>query len=148
LGQAFAARWDGQSEGRWEVLTAWDETRLVGSAVLRWEGPFNAEVAAALPQQVELGFLQIEPDYRGQGIGTALLRLAEQRCRERGVTRLGLGVALDNSRAVRLYQRLGYEDSRLRFTDTYTGTDPDGASRLMVEPGLYMTHNLTAGAQP
>jgi hypothetical protein len=47
-----------------------------------------------------------------------------------------------------LYHRLGYVDTRLRFTDTYTGTDADGASRLMVEPGLYMTHNLTADAAP
>jgi ribosomal protein S18 acetylase RimI-like enzyme len=125
-------------------LTAWDEARLVGSALLRWEGPFNAEVAAALPQQVELGFLQIEPSYRGRGIGTALLRLAEQRCRERGITRLGLAVATDNDRALRLYQRLGYADTGLRFTDSYTGIDPDGSARQMVEPGLYLTRNLTA----
>lgn len=147
LGAAFAARWEGQVLGRWDLLTAWEEARLVGSALLRWEGPFNPEVATALPTQVEFGFLQVVPDCRGQGIGSALLRLAEQLCLERRVARLGLGVATDNVRAIALYQRLGYADNGLRFTDVYTGTGPDGHVRRMVEPGLYMTRDLAATAK-
>lgn len=144
LRPAYADRWEGQGLGRWDFLVAWDKDRLVGSAVLRWEGPFNEEVATAFPSQVELGFLQVEPDCRGQGIGSALLRCAEQRCLERGVARLGMGVAEDNPRALALYERLGYTDTGLRFTDVYTGVGRDGTEQHLVEPGRYLTRDLIA----
>jgi RimJ/RimL family protein N-acetyltransferase len=50
------------------------------------------------------------PDQRNRGIGTALIQVAEQAARERGYQRIGLGVEIDNHRALRLYERLGYED--------------------------------------
>jgi ribosomal protein S18 acetylase RimI-like enzyme len=147
LGPEFAARWEGQRAGRWELLTAWFGSRLVGSGLLRWEGPFNPHVAAVRPGQVEIGFLQVEPEWRGRGVGSALLALAEQRCRARGVRSLGLGVGIDNSRAAALYRRLGFADTGVRFTDAYVSIDRDGCTHDVVEPGLYMTRMLTADGE-
>ena len=50
------------------------------------------------------------PGVRGQGIGTRLLDLAEDRCRARGVTALHLEVERANTRAQDLYRRHGYFD--------------------------------------
>lgn len=47
---------------------------------------------------------------RGRGIGTRLLRRAEQLIRDHGLERASLGVEEDNEAAIRLYRRLGYEE--------------------------------------
>lgn len=142
LGPDFADRWAGQLAGRWSILTAWSQGDLVGVGMLRWEGPFNPTVAAALPGQVEVGFLQVEPGWRDQGIGTALLELACRLCHARAVPSLGLGVGIDNARALALYRRLGFTDTGLRFTDTYQAVDPQGRTYEATEAGTYLTRDL------
>ncbi len=49
------------------------------------------------------------PEYRGRGIGTQLLRIAAQQARENGYDRLSLVVFEENTGALRLYRRLGYQ---------------------------------------
>jgi ribosomal protein S18 acetylase RimI-like enzyme len=44
---------------------------------------------------------------RGKGAGTAMLRWSESIARERGATRLSLGVVRGNP-AIRLYERFGF----------------------------------------
>jgi ribosomal protein S18 acetylase RimI-like enzyme len=50
------------------------------------------------------------PEYRGLGIGTRLMELAEQQAREKGFERLSLIVFEQNEGAKRLYDRLGYRE--------------------------------------
>jgi ribosomal protein S18 acetylase RimI-like enzyme len=49
------------------------------------------------------------PEYRGRGIGTQLLRIAAQQARQHGYDRLSLVVFEENTGALRLYRRLGYQ---------------------------------------
>ncbi|RVH23342.1 GNAT family N-acetyltransferase [Sinorhizobium meliloti] len=49
------------------------------------------------------------PDYRGQGLGSRLLNLAEQIAREEALRRMSVIVANSNVGARRLYERHGYE---------------------------------------
>ena len=49
------------------------------------------------------------PGYRGQGLGSSLLAAAERLARENGTSAMSIQVYAQNSGAVRLYQRLGYE---------------------------------------
>jgi ribosomal protein S18 acetylase RimI-like enzyme len=51
----------------------------------------------------------LRPQYRGRGIGTRLLQIAREQAHEHGYGRLSLVVFAENSGAVRLYRRLGYE---------------------------------------
>lgn len=51
---------------------------------------------------------------RGRGVGTALIRAAEERARAWGVRKVTLGVLAENEAARRLYRRLGYEEEGLR----------------------------------
>jgi ribosomal protein S18 acetylase RimI-like enzyme len=48
--------------------------------------------------------------YRGQGIGTELMRQALSYARRSGCVRVELGTRRDNIRARRLYERLGFEE--------------------------------------
>ncbi len=50
------------------------------------------------------------PEYRGHGIGSRLLTLAEQQARERGFGKLSLIVFEQNSGAKRLYDKAGYRE--------------------------------------
>ncbi|BDM83316.1 GNAT family N-acetyltransferase [Acaryochloris marina] len=50
------------------------------------------------------------PDYRGQGIGTQLLKLAETQAVEKGFGKLSLIVFEENVGAKHLYDRLGYQE--------------------------------------
>lgn len=57
----------------------------------------------------ELGMALLE-DYRGKGIGTALLEHLFNEAKRRGIKRLSLSVDPGNEAAVKLYQRFGFEE--------------------------------------
>lgn len=50
------------------------------------------------------------PRYRGRGIGTRLMELAETHAAEKGLSKLSLIVFEQNARAKALYERLGYRE--------------------------------------
>jgi len=54
--------------------------------------------------------IAVDPQCRGQGVGERLLAAAEQECRKRRCTALRLEVKPRNTRARRLYKRVGYRD--------------------------------------
>ncbi|MGM1048326.1 Acetyltransferase (GNAT) family protein [Paenibacillus uliginis N3/975] len=53
--------------------------------------------------------LSVSPQFKGQGIGSALMHAAEERAKERGYNKIALAVVTDNKRAYSLYLRSGYE---------------------------------------
>jgi len=64
----------------------------------------------AHPQAGTLWQLATHGDLQGLGIGSALIKAAEDRIRARGVPWAMLGVEDDNTRARALYERLGYAE--------------------------------------
>ena len=52
--------------------------------------------------------IAVKDSCRGRGIGTLLMKSAEEFARERGARRIELDVLSKNKGAVRLYERLGY----------------------------------------
>ena len=60
--------------------------------------------------------LAVDPAFRGRGVGTALLRKADERAKSMGKRTMSLGVIGENAGAIRLYERLGY-----RITQTWGG---------------------------
>jgi ribosomal protein S18 acetylase RimI-like enzyme len=54
--------------------------------------------------------LFIDASYRGQGIGKAVMRFIEEKCRELGVNALHLEVERENIAAQKLYRRFGFAD--------------------------------------
>ncbi len=100
-----------QQAGDLLYLIAWEGERAVGQVSLFWR-PSNDPVAAlaGCPWVVDL---LTHPECRSRGIGTALLGACENAVRTHGERRIGLAVALSNTRARALYERLGYRDAGL-----------------------------------
>jgi ribosomal-protein-alanine N-acetyltransferase len=58
--------------------------------------------------EIHINNLAIRPDFRAQGIGSALLRHVLGQARELGARRATLEVRASNERARRLYERMGF----------------------------------------
>lgn len=56
-----------------------------------------------------MNVLACYPEYRGQGLGSRLLGLAEEIARDQALRRMSVIVADNNVGARRLYERSGYE---------------------------------------
>jgi ribosomal protein S18 acetylase RimI-like enzyme len=61
------------------------------------------------------------PDYEGRGYATAIVRALIQRIRSRG-DRPFLTVRSDNTRAIEIYRRLGFQERRLLYSQTIRRT--------------------------
>ncbi len=72
--------------------------------------------------------LAVLPALHSRGLGTLLVRAAEQRIRGRGLRRAELSVEEDNPRARALYERLGYA-AYGRAPDAWDEEGPDGSIR-------------------
>lgn len=79
-------------------LVAAYENHVVGTVMAGYDGVRGWLHAVA-----------VLPSYRGQGIGSALLREAESRLAALGCPKINLQVLPSNSRVVEFYRRLGFE---------------------------------------
>jgi aminoglycoside 6'-N-acetyltransferase len=93
---------------RSEGLVAVADGRVVGMVELWLKRPQDPDGARTPHLKVDLG-LAVAPDWRGRGVGSALMRAAEDWARAHGAERMVLDLAANNSGAQRLYERLGYE---------------------------------------
>ena len=81
--------------------------RVVGflSAELREGSPtFNPKTWASIDD------IFVDPDYRSRGAGRQLLQSCRNWARERGADGVSLQVAAGNSRARKLYEKLGFRE--------------------------------------
>ncbi len=65
-----------------------------------------------------IGSIGVDENYRGQGIGTALIKAAEEELKKQGITVMEINVYSFNESAEKLYERLGYKDKshrRIKF---------------------------------
>jgi ribosomal protein S18 acetylase RimI-like enzyme len=82
-------------------LVAWDGDQPAGHAHL------------ALTDPPELQDVEVSPQYRRRGVGSALTAAAEAEALKRGFDRLRVTVSVDNVAAQALYRTLGYGDAGL-----------------------------------
>lgn len=74
------------------------------------QGSFEQDVTRGIVEN-----LYVDPEFRGDGIGSELLAAAEQRLKDQDVDTVALHVMTDNERAREFYQRLGYDPHRLEL---------------------------------
>jgi ribosomal protein S18 acetylase RimI-like enzyme len=130
---AHAYHFAQQQTGGQLYLVALEHHLPAGSCVLRWNGWAGTAVGAHLRDCPEITNLHVVKELRSQGIGTALIGAAEDRARAAGFERISIGVAEENPRAAKLYERLGYDDTGLRHQSRYHYPDQDGVDREIVE---------------
>jgi len=110
------------------------------SAPGRTGAPLAGAVLATrlAPLTGHLAQVAVHPGAQGQGLGPAMVQTAVERLAARGCARVSLLVAADNLTAVRMYRRLGFEESG-RFLSawraqptrsTMAACATDGASTL------------------
>ena len=91
--------WQGNGRACWLFIE--HNGRLVGSGEL-----------IIYPHGAELANLFVVPQYRGRGIGTAMIIVLSRIARHWQLTGLEIGVECQNERALALYRRLGFVDDR------------------------------------
>ncbi|MGB6442371.1 MAG: GNAT family N-acetyltransferase, partial [Thermoplasmata archaeon] len=75
---------------------------------------FRRGVASKNAHSADLG-VSVRKEFRGLGLGEAMMRTGMEWARSVGVTRLRLGVFATNATAIALYRKLGFvEEGRLR----------------------------------
>lgn len=72
----------------------------------------NLPDEVTLTPQAFVAYMAVDPRHRRQGIGTALLRRAENMARERGLSYLALMVTEQNEAARHTYEAAGYLTER------------------------------------
>jgi putative acetyltransferase len=91
------------------------------------------EWAQALAHTGSLG-MGLLPAWRGQGLGARLLQACIHKAWAKGLTRIELAARADNTRAIRLYERLGFQHEGIkrrgmRFDGVYFDTVSMGLLR-------------------
>lgn len=71
-------------------------------------------------EQVHIGDLAVAQAGEGQGAGAALLQAGENWAREHGFEQLNLNVFVQNARARKLYERMGFEADIIRYVKPLT----------------------------
>jgi GNAT superfamily N-acetyltransferase len=90
------------------VLVAVIAGRPVGTVTVSWAPADEPEVRERFPGVPIMYRLRVAEPHRGDGIGTLLIREAEQLLRKDGHSRVLIGVDQDNVLARKLYLSLGY----------------------------------------
>jgi ribosomal-protein-alanine N-acetyltransferase len=97
---------------------------------------FEDKIAGFILTESEAGLghiitIDVLEGYRRSGLGTALLRAAEQHLFERGIRRVELETARDNDAAIAFWQKHGY-----RTKSVFKRYYPDGADAFSMVKSL------------
>ncbi len=89
-----------------ELLVAELDCELIASGYARIE---TSKPYLQHKQHAYLGFMYVEPEYRGQGVNQAIVVALEKWAMEKGVTEMRLEVYDENTSAVKAYKKAGFE---------------------------------------
>ena len=127
VGRGRAARDEGSFSYRHATIIEYaggPAGRLIGYVIPPHPEPVAADTLAmfvplqelenAAPATWYVNVLAVRPQFRGQGLGTALLGLADDTARSLGLGALSVIVSDANTGARRLYERCGYVERATR----------------------------------
>ena len=89
-----------------EFVLAIVDQKIIGSGYARIEKakPYNDHTEYAY-----LGFMYLDPEYRGKGINQMIIRHLKQWALSKNLTEIRLEVYHDNERAVKAYEKEGFK---------------------------------------
>ena len=102
------------------VLAVGADGRYVGRVTLRHDwGDETSIIEKDFPGLPQINALEIDENYRRQGLATMLIAAAENEARRQGFSMIGLGVEISNEPAKKLYEKLGYSYQQVGGSDIY-----------------------------
>jgi ribosomal protein S18 acetylase RimI-like enzyme len=110
------------------LLLGLDGDRLAGYALGYTQpatGTWLADTWVTGEKIAEVESLSVLPEFRGRGLGSALLEELHERLRRLGATDLVLGALAGNADAIRLYRRHGYQPTWLYLSRLDGRAEPD-----------------------
>ncbi|MEV0719805.1 GNAT family N-acetyltransferase [Asanoa sp. NPDC050611] len=145
--QFFASKLAAQARALGVLLVGRLDGAAVGNVWVSFSPAPEAEVNEFLPGVPMLVHLEVLSVFRNRGLGTSLIRAAEDLVRARGHARISLGVGIDNPGARRLYERLGYAEwAHGTIATGYHWVGGDGVPRWFPETITMLVKSLTAGS--
>ena len=94
-----------EAQGPFYPMSVYDGKNMVAHFILRCP-------AAEKPEELRLGFVILDPDYRGQGFGKEFVRQAvEYAFASMGAKRITLGVFRENEAAYGCYRACGFAET-------------------------------------
>lgn len=126
--------------GTADWLIAYKDNLPVGHFLIRYDGCHNEYVKQYISNCAHLEAGGVKEEYRRQGIGTALIKKAEELAREKGFKKIGMAVgAHDNPKARKLYEDLGYKEwDRGTFDESWKIINKEGEEVDEVEICTYL----------
>lgn len=113
-------------EGKAIVLAAKVDGRYVGRVTLRHDWTDDSPTSGTsvviediFPRLPQVNALEVDENYRKQGIASALMAALEKEAVRQGFKKVGLGVEVSNDPAKKLYEKLGYNYTKVNGQDTY-----------------------------
>ena len=129
-------QWDMHCEGEREVLVAIFNGLPIGQVALHWDGkPLH-------PGVPDIQSLRVMHLFRGLGIGSKLIQACEMEAGRRTCGKIGLAVALDNPKARKLYEKLGYQADGPTYIDRWDYVNSKGERVLMEEEVIDLIKQL------
>lgn len=133
-----------QQDGRGTFLVARIDDEPVGHLLLTLTGSQYELLRRTHPGCPEISAVDVVPGLRSRGVGSLLIRRAEELARAGGYPVVGLAVETDNERAAALYRRLGYVDVGTgAFTHRWTRPDAAGREREFAQDCVLLVKSLT-----
>lgn len=94
------------------VVVAELDGELIGSGYARIE---DSKPYLTHDRHSYMGFMFTVPEHRGKGVNQKIIESLEQWSRSQGVTEMRLEVYVENSSAIRAYEKIGYFTSILKM---------------------------------
>ena len=96
------------------ILLGRENDRIVASAMVGHDG-----------HRGWVYYVAVDPDWRGQGLGRAIMTAAEDWLRQAGIAKLQLLVRHDNAKASAFYETIGYDEAQVAvFAKWLDGREP------------------------
>lgn len=96
-----------------EIFIAKAENEIVGYVIFKIDEKDYQSMRYR--KQLSIEAICVDENYRGKGIGTALLKYIKKVAKEKGCTDLYLTVNKENEKAIKLYEKFGFRVKNIAY---------------------------------
>ncbi len=137
------ARLQLQNDGMLVYLIAWIDDEPVGHGMILWDGPTGSPKQHLAKIHPYVEDLWVRKELRSRGIGARILAEISLLSIAHGFDTISLSVGTDNSRAIRLYKRMGFVTTAIpKFTLSGIVSVANGETQFWSERCQYMLKPL------